>query len=276
MTLDVSRAGTGRLHVRMSSGQSTATSVLAHSPLKILVPRPRGLSVWACVSTLGGGLVGGDQISIGIRLGEQARCFLGTQASTKIFRNPRARPCQQILQAELDRGALLAVIPDPVQSFRGANYRQRQKFVIHSESGLVLGDWLGSGRAARGERWAFSQFQSRNEIAIGDSKVLVDSLMLDPKEGPLADTYRMGRFNCLALVVVIGGIVQPFSARLLDEIARQPISRRAKLVSSASPIKSGTLVRLAGESVEEVAQRIRQHLDFLPSLLGDNPWTRKF
>lgn len=276
MTLDIPQAGSGQLHVRMSSGQSTATSVLAHSPLKILVPRPRGPSVWACVSTLGGGLVGGDQISIGIRLGAQARCFLGTQASTKIFRNPRARPCQQILQAEVDRLALLAVVPDPVQSFQGANYRQLQKFAIHSESGLVLVDWLCSGRAARGERWAFSQFQSRNEIAIDDSKVLVDSLMLDPKEGPLAGTYRMGRFNCLALVILIGSMVQPFSARLLDEFARQPISRGARLVSSASAIKAGALVRLAGESVEEVAHRIRKHLDFLPSLLGDNPWNRKF
>jgi len=33
---------------------------------------------------------------------------------------------------------------------------------------------------------------------------MVDALLLDPADGPLADERRMGRFNCLALLALAG------------------------------------------------------------------------
>src|SRR6516225_8583049 len=105
MILDPSLAGAGHLQIELSAGQSAATSVRANSPLKILVPKPRGPSVWACLSSFGGGLVPGDEISMALTLGDQTRCCLSTQASTKVYRNPNARPCGYHLQAQLGRGS---------------------------------------------------------------------------------------------------------------------------------------------------------------------------
>jgi urease accessory protein len=276
MNPDVCAAGTGHLAVELVSGQSAATSVWATSPLKILTPRPRGPSVWACLSSFGGGLVAGDEISVTLNLGEGTCCFLSTQASTKVYRNPNSRPCSHHLRAQLGRGSLLALTPDPIQAFRGSNYRQHQEFLLAPESGLVLVDWLSSGRAASGERWSFSRLQSRNEVSFGKSRVLLDSLLLDPADGPLDDSYRMGRFNCLALVVVLGDSLRPISVRLLEDVARLPVLRQAPLVCSASPIAHGALVRLAGQSVETVGREIRCLLGFLPQLLRDDPWSRKW
>src|SRR6266404_5763832 len=120
MTLNSDGAGSGHLRVELVSGQSAATSVLANHPLKILVPRPRGQSVWAYLSSLGGGLVAGDEISLALSLNEQARCFLGTQSLTKVYRNPHSRPCRHHLRAELSSKAILALLPDPIQAFGGS------------------------------------------------------------------------------------------------------------------------------------------------------------
>ena len=276
MSLAAGTAGTGHLGVEVVAGLSSATSVWATSPLKILVPQPRGPSVWACLSSFGGGLVAGDELAVTLNLGEQACCFLSTQASTKVYRNPSARPCGHSLKAQVGRSALLVFAPDPVQAFDGSCYRQEQEFWLAPGSSLVLVDWLCSGRTARGERWAFRSFQSRNTIWLGDSRVLLDSLLLDPADGPLEDTYRMGRFNCLALVVVFGDSLQAVSARLVAEVSQLPISRRAPLVCSASTIAHGVLVRLAGESVEAVGLEIRRCLAFVPGLLHEDPWSRKW
>ena len=274
MTLE--HSGAGHLRIELSAGQSTATSVRARSPLRILVPRSRGPSVWACLSSLGGGLVAGDETSLTITLGAGTRCCVTTQASTKVYRNPLVRPCSHRLSAQIGCGSCLVMIPDPVQAFKGSRYRQDQEFKLASDGGLVLVDWLCAGRAARGERWAFSRFQSRNEIFLDSSRVVLDSLVLDPAQGLLQDTYRLGRFNCLALVLVIGKALETPTQRLLEDFAARPMERQAALVSSASPIRQGALLRFAGHEVQEVAARIRQHLAFTADLLGDCPWSRKF
>jgi urease accessory protein len=270
------KSGRGELRVEFVAGQSAVVTARAGSPLKILVPRPRGPSVSACFSSYGGGLVAGDEIEVDLQLREEARCHLGTQASTKIYRNPGLLPCGHVLTASLAKAAVLVLAPDPVQAFGGSTYRQRQEFHLHDDSGLVLLDWLSSGRTECGERWAFSRYESRNEIFVAGKRLALDSLLLDPADGAIDGPCRMGRFNCLALLALVGGVMRQPAAQLLESIARQPISRRASLVFSASPLTGGALVRIAGERVEEVRREIHRLLDFLPQVLHDDPRLRKW
>jgi hypothetical protein len=86
----------------------------------------------------------------------------------------------------------------------------------------------------------------------------------------------MGRFNCLALVLIMGDSLRDAGARALEDIGARPITRATSLVSSASPVSHGALLRFAGERVEEVAAEIHRQLAFLPALLHDDPWSRKW
>ena len=271
-----SHAGTGCLHIDLVDGLSAATSVEATSPLKLLVPRPRGESVWAYLSSFGGGLVAGDETRLTLQLAARTRCFVSTQASTKVYRNPLGRPCGHHLKATLGEGSLLVLAPDPVQAFAGSSYAQRQEFHLQPGASLALVDWFTSGRTARGERWAFTRFQSRNDIFLGDERLLVDSLLLDAADGALDGSHRMGRFNCFALVVLVGAAWCEIGPQLLADIAAQPVARRAALVCSASSIRDGALLRIAGESVEDVGREIHRHLGVLRTLLGDDPFARKW
>ncbi len=82
---------------------------------------------------------------------------------------------------------------------------------------------------------------------------------------------------CVAAMLAIVG--EPFrgaAESILDGISRLPVDRRASLICSASPLRSGTVLRVAGPSVEAVAHSLRPHLDFLCDLLGDDPWARKW
>lgn len=268
--------GRAVLEVESVFGESTVTSALARNPLKLLTPCSRGQSVWACTSSFGGGLVAGDQTELQLRLGKNTRCFLGTQASTKIYRNPAQRPCGHVTHATLAENSLLVFAPDPVQAFADSRYAQRQEFHLATGASLVLLDWFTSGRAARGERWQFSQFKSRNEVFVGGERIFLDSILLDFADGFLTSPMRTGRFNCFAMLLLIG---EPFHAaadQLLENISAVPVERRTSLVASASAVREGAVLRMAGESVEAVGREIHRHLAFLPDLLGDNPWSRKW
>ena len=218
----------------------------------------------------------GDQTRIDLNIGSESRCFLGTQASTKIYRNPSRLPCSHKTFARLGSNALLVFAPDPVQAFADSTYSQRQEFQLAANAGLVLVDWFTSGRAERGERWEFSSFKSRNDVFVSGERIFMDSISLDPSDGPLASSHRTGRFNCFAMLLLVGEPLQTAAASLLAEISTRPVERNAALICSASPVRNGAILRVAGESVEQAGHELHHHLKCVAALLGDDPWARKW
>jgi urease accessory protein len=271
-TFESTQRGSASLEVATVFGESTTVSSFARTPLKLLTPVARGKSVWAYTSSFGGGLVAGDQTRLSIKVNAGARCLLGTQSSTKVYRNPAALPCEHTTHATVAEDALLVFAPEQVQAFADSHYTQRQEFHLAPSAGLVLLDWFSSGRAARGERWVFKHLESRNDIFVGDERALVDSILLN--SGELAE--RMGRFNCLSTLLLIGPPLKPASDALLQQIAARPVEKRAELTASASPVRGGALLRVAGEEVETVRRELSGHLTFLRDILGDDPWARKW
>lgn len=256
----------------MVFGESTAVSSFASSPMKLLTPVARGKSVWAYTSSFGGGLVAGDRTKLAVTINSGARCLLGTQSSTKVYRNPAALPCDHSTRAEVKEDSLLVFAPEPVQAFADSHYSQKQEFHLEPKASLALLDWFSAGRTARGERWAFKHLESRNDIFIGGKRALVDSILLSSEE--LA--AQMGRFNCLATLVLIGPAMKLAAEGLLQQIAARPVEKRAALTCSASQTKGGALLRVAGEEVESVRRELGGHLAFLRDILGDDPWARKW
>lgn len=261
-----------KLTVEMVYGESTVTAAYASSPMKLITPVSRGKSAWAMTSSFGGGLVAGDQTRLDVAVGPGACCFVGTQSSTKVYRNPARLPCSHATAATLGGGALLVFAPDPVQSFADSEYVQRQEFHLESDAGLVLLDWCSSGRAARGERWEFARFESRNDVFVDGERVVVDSMRL--AAGSVRE--RMGRFNCLATLMLIGPKLKSAAEALCKEIAARPVVKRAAVLCSASAIQAGAMLRVAGEEVETVRRELRGQLAFLGDLLGDDPFARKW
>ncbi len=269
-------AGHAYLEVQLVFGESAAISAGASSPLKLLTPCARGKSVWAYASNFGGGLVAGDQTRLDLQMGSGTRCYFSTQASTKIYRNPARLPCSHTTNAVLQNDSLLVFAPDAIQAFAGSHYRQHQEFHLDNGAGLVLVDWFTSGRAARGERWAFNHFQSRNDVFLGGRRVFVDSISLDPEDGGVESSHRAGRFNCFAMVLLIGDCLREAAADLVNEVSARPVERNSALIFSASSVHDGAVLRVAGEDVESVSREIKRRIGFLEELLGDNPWARKW
>lgn len=269
-------AGAAALRVERVAGRSAVTSIRATSPLKLLAPRTCGESVWAYLSNFGGGMVAGDETSLAVQVAEGTTCFLGTQASTKIYRNPERRPCSHLTRAEVGNDGLLVFAPDAVQAFAGSAYLQRQQFHLGDRGSLILLDWLSSGRSECGENWAFHRYHSRNDVFVGGRLRLLDSLLLDSADGPLSSPGRTGRFQCLALLLLLGPRVEQAAEALLAEVGAHPVSRRAPLSVSASPVTGGALLRAGGESVELVRRKLHHHLGFLAEMLGDDPFARKW
>jgi urease accessory protein len=263
--------GRGILSLERGARGTVVRAARANSPLKLLLPRNHGRGIWAYLASFGGGLVDGDSIHLEVDVGARATGLLSTQSSTKVYRSPRG--CRQALQARVGEDGLLVLLPDPVACFAGARYEQETTVTLAPRASLVLLDAFTCGRAARGERWAFSHYLARTLIQREAVPLLVDAIRLDPGEGALPP--RMGRFEALAMLAVFG----PEVATLREALLRPPppLRRRSPLIETASPLgEDGALLRVAATSVEEAMSAVRARLSSLPTLLGDDPLARKW
>lgn len=266
-------AGTAHLTFTRSGSGTVLTRAFATSPAKLVTTNARGTTCWVYVATLGGGLVGGDDIRVTAHVTPGARALLTTQASTKVYRS--LRPSSQHVTATVDEQGLLAVVPDPIVCFRGADFTQTQRYDLAADASLVVVDWMTSGRHAVGERWLFSRYASRLDINRDARPLVFDAIVLEPDLDSIAE--RMGRFDVILTAVITGPAVAAASEAILDRTSRTPIDSRGDLVLSASRLRDGgALLRMAGTGVERVGRTLREHMAFLSPLIGDDLWSRKW
>ena len=266
-------AGTGHLEVALEQRGSVVRRAYASSPLRLLTPRNHGHAAWIYMSSYGGGLVGGDVLHLTVRVGDGAAAFLSTQASTKVYRSSAA--ASMALHANVAARASLVIWPDPVVCFAGSSYRHHQIIDVAAGGALVLVDGMTSGRRSSGERWRFTEYVTRTAIRYDGRLIMFDSIDLDGDDGDL--TVRMGRFDVLCSATIVGPEFRQWVERAKARVADLSIQRRDSYLIAAAPLSDvGCIVRIAGTSLEQVACILREHLSFVPSVLGDDPWARKW
>lgn len=166
--------GTGHLH--LSAGPRARPSTLLGSyPLKLLAPNPLPSQPAhvALVYTLayGGGLVAGDCVQLRVIIDPGCTLVLLTQGSTKIYKQraglrPKSHGMSPALAKAISEGqesptvrqrmhitvgkaGCLLLLPDSLSPFRGSRYAQAQRVVLEEGAGVVLLDWVNSGRGER-------------------------------------------------------------------------------------------------------------------------------
>ena len=218
--------GTGFLRIARRGERSVVTRAFAASPLKLLTPRNHGTAAWVYSATYGGGLVDGDAIRLAMDVTPGAMALISTQSSTKAYRSARGTSTR--LDALVGTGGMLVVVPDPVVCFSGSTYRQAQHVDLSGTGALVLVDWLSSGRRAIGERWAFDRYLSRTTVRVDGRTIFYDGLTLDRKDGEVAE--RMGRFDVLATVLIIGASLLSAAHSAMTHINAIPVVRRPEVL----------------------------------------------
>ena len=266
------RGSEARLSFRRVGASTVIDSAFATSPLRILMPRNHGRAAWAYTSTLGGGLVDGDAIRLRVQVGPGAAAALLSQGQNRVYRSPGG--CRSDLSADIEEGGFLALLPDPTVCFAGASYEQKTELRLAPGAAAVAVDVLAAGRSARGERWAFRRYSGELSVRSGERVLVRERLLLDPDHGPLAE--RLGRFDALCTLLLAGDALREERKALARRIHAEPLPARAAVIAQANEIGDGALVvRIASVSLEDALRAVREHLRFLPDLLGDDPWARR-
>ncbi|KAK7745169.1 cohesin complex subunit [Diatrype stigma] len=163
-----SSPGQGRIVVKLLPNRVSALESINYQyPLKLISPAATEAqkSVLVFLLSYGGGLVGGDQVNLSIEVKPKARLSIVTQGHTKVFQSVTPDiVTRQKLYVNVEAGAALCLLPDPVQPFERSVYEQVQIFKVAPRASLCLLDWVTQGRTARGENWSLTRWTGRNEV----------------------------------------------------------------------------------------------------------------
>ena len=154
--------------LRLWFARSGSKTILAQSrfslPLQILTPLalPDG-SCYLMLLNPTGGVLGGDRLLTEIVQEAGTHVCLTTPSATRIYRTSE-KPAILETVIQLGEGATLEYFPDHVIPHARSALHQSLRIEMARGSRAIILDSMASGRVAHGERWAFSEIDSRTEV----------------------------------------------------------------------------------------------------------------
>ncbi len=167
---------------------------------RIKFPRVCG-ACEAVIINSGGGMAGGDRMSVDVTVDDGAAAVVTTQAAEKLYRT-QGPDIDIAVQLRVGNGSELAWLPQEAILFSGARVRRTVAVALAAEASLVFVESVVLGRAAMGERYEAGAVRDRWRIRRDGRLVFAEDVRLD---GFVAATLARGAVAAggLALATVL-------------------------------------------------------------------------
>lgn len=235
--LDFARIGCGPTEI-IGRGQRFPLHVT--SPLRLDPAVPDMAFVY--VHNPSGGVFEADRLIVELRLRRHARVHVSTPSATKIFGAEGGVSASQRMTIDMEEGAYLEYVPDPIIPLKMACYEQYTLMRMATGATAVLSEIVACGRFAAGEMFAYSRLQFRTAVEIDGVPTCKDAFELVPDSMPLGGPGLFAEHRFIATVLVLApGTLPAALDRRLDDAARSV----AGVYGAASilPKNAGIIVR---------------------------------
>ncbi|MEO0540932.1 MAG: urease accessory protein UreD [Cyanobacteria bacterium P01_A01_bin.105] len=227
--------------------------------------------VYAYIMNASPGLLSGDDLRLALEVGDRSSLYLTDQSATKVHSQPPGGAAAQVTwTVQVGAQAYLEYVPEPIILFSSAGLSQRMQVTLHPQGRLVLSEIIVPGRLARGEFYAFDQFQSRlrvqtpeGELCFADNQRLVGRANRFKHSPWLADLPIMGNF-----ILAVPGVSL---TQLVQQLQSYELSPELRVGHSPLPSGNGVLVRAIATQVSVLKAYQRHVLNCVRQLTGQPP-----
>jgi urease accessory protein len=237
-------------------------------PLRVQKPLyPEGASLCqAIIVHPPGGVVGGDELSIGVEVGENAHAFITTPGAAKWYR-ANGHVAKQKMQLNVAAAATLEWLPQETIFFNESQVQLEQTVNLAEEAVYIGGDILCFGRTASGESFHSGQIAQCMSIRRGGKLIWFEQASLLGGSKDMVSPLGLAGNTVCATFIAAG---KPVTAALLNAI-RADVEEVTKKPSGfgITQLKSLLVARYLGNSSEtakQVMTRVWQRLR--PEMLG--------
>lgn len=188
------------------AGGATGIETLSENGgYRLKFPRTHARHAEAVIINTGGGVVGGDRISLDFSIGHGADAIVTTQAAERIYRS--TGPDAEIhTTLRVANGARLIWAPQETILFSGARLRRTYEMDLPSSASLLFGESMVFGRVASGEIMAGGAINDRWHVRRDGRLVFAEASRLDELlEGALRRPALLGGARAVACILYVAG-----------------------------------------------------------------------
>jgi urease accessory protein len=257
--------GEVRLAFKPGAGGRTALDELYQQGcLKARLPRQSAAAHEAVLINTAGGLTGGDDLRISLRMGAGTRAVVTTQACERIYKasSGSAHVSSSITVAD---GGTALWLPQETILFQGARLNRRMRVELSGTAGLVACEAIILGRPAMGEVVHNAHLLDEWVITLDGRSIFVDRLGLDGDVSAELDRTAVGNgARCFASVMTAG----PDTAHQRDVV--RDVIGASGLTGGASDLGKVMLARVLAPN----SHQLKTALIPLLEALGETPLPR--
>jgi urease accessory protein len=195
-----------------------------------------------------GGLVGGDELEVDVRVGDAAAALLTTPAATKVYRaRADARASQQTVTVDVARGGRCEWLPGETIVFTGARVRLATRVSLADDARFLGWELVCLGRPACSEPLSAGGCELRLEVTRAGRPLVLERTRLDAGTPMLTERWGAGGAPVIAtLVAAPDGATDDDLAAVRDACAAVVGGDLA----SATRVDGAIVCRYLGASVE--------------------------
>lgn len=207
-----------------------------------------------------GGVVGGDELEIGARVGGGACAFITTPGAAKWYKS-NGHVSRQDIRLEVGRNASLEWLPQETIFFNDAHVQLDHRVALEADASYIGCEILCFGRTASGESFNRGRIAQRTSIRRAGKLIWLEQGALAGDSAAMRSPLALaGKTVCATLIAVGKPLPPALVGALREEIAT--LSHGSGL-TGASQLKSVLVVRYLGDSSEaakQVITRAWQHV----------------
>lgn len=199
-----------------------------------------------------GGVVGGDELKIDVRIDDGAHALLSTPGAAKWYRS-NGKVSRQRLEISVGKEASVEWLPQETILFNDADVVLDNHIHLKAGASYLGCDILCFGRTASGERFVKGRVRQRLNIRVDDKPAFIEHGTLIGGSNMMSSALGLASHTVCASLTSVGG---PINSTLLGELREvcAPLVSKAEQFG-ATQMKSVILVRYLGDS-SETARRV--------------------
>ena len=173
--------------------------------LKAVFPKSKSAALDAVFLNTSGGLTGGDNVSLGIGVGDNAAVTVTSQAAERAYRSLPGQQARMNVDIQVKNEGKLAWLPQETIIFDGANLHRSLTLDLEPTSQALVVEPVVFGRTAMGEAVCAAAFSDSWRVRRGGSLVYADATRINGNvAGQLANTAVAGGAIAMAAVLYVG------------------------------------------------------------------------